>query len=196
MKHYPVTIAIVALSVLTAIFPGLASVLELDFQLAQQGEVWRWLTGHVTHFDFQHFFWDCSMFAVLSAICESRYRGGYAMVLLPCMLAVSITLSLACPQIACYRGLSGIDTTLFVWLAIDWVWATMRRGEWVSSAVAGIGIVCLLGKLGYEAYSGQTLFVQADSFQPLVEAHIAGAICGMVGPLCANASSSVRFTMS
>ncbi|QDV54676.1 rhombosortase [Rosistilla oblonga] len=179
----PVTITIVLISILAAVFPSLTSLLELDFQRAAQGEIWRWISGHVVHFDWSHFFWDVSMFATLSAICESKYRRVYAPILIGSMLIISLSLAIVCPEIHCYRGLSGIDTMLFGWWVIDWMRTNLHAKDLPAAGLGGMMLLGLVGKLGYEAVFHQTLFVQSDAFVPLVEAHIAGLICGATAAL-------------
>ena len=94
-----------------------------------------------------------------------------------------------CPEVGQYRGLSGVDTGLFLWLIADRIYSAWKTrpsfeiGAWALLAFA------LLGKLGYEAATGQTLFVDASGFQPLVESHLAGALGGAVFGIAATAWS-------
>lgn len=179
-RRYPITILIVVLSVLSAASPTITEWMQLDFSKAVEGEWWRWFSGHVTHFDLSHLIWDCGMFAVLSAICESRYRKWYPAILLVSLPLISTGIVISCPEIASYRGLSGIDTMLFTWLGIAAIKNNLRSGDKFLATAAAVGVACMLGKLAYEGITGEILFVNSDRFQPLVEAHIAGAICGAV----------------
>ncbi|WP_165440662.1 rhombosortase [Rubripirellula amarantea] len=179
-RRYPVTIFIVLLSIITAGIPALAPALQLDFALVADGQWWRLITGHFTHHGFSHLFWDLIMFAVLSAACEHRHRKHYLITMLVSLLGISAAIAVFCPTIETYRGLSGIDTGLFVWFILDQARDAFRGGNRTMCAVSAMAVIALLGKLIYELQTGGTLFVESDTFTPLVQSHLAGAFTGAI----------------
>lgn len=152
--------------------------LEFDRQAILGGELWRLFTGHLTHWTFGHLCWD--LLACLLAV-------GFLLVhrpkaLLPLalwsMLAVSLGVLLADPEIAVYRGLSGVDTALFAYVAAALGLTAARRGE-RRAAAWGVGLLCLIAvKILHEMGSGTCLFVDAATFIPLASAHLGGLLAG------------------
>ena len=180
MNRYPITICVATFTVLAAIFPTLTNLWQLNFKALGQGHWWRLWTGHVTHYDGSHLFWDLLMFVALSTAIERRHARGLATALFTMMPIVGLVVRWTCPDIVVYRGLSGLDTGLFVWFVADQIRDafrdTRRMTMWLWSAT----LIGLIGKLAYEAWTGDTVFVDSSGFQPLVQSHLAGAVCGGV----------------
>jgi rhomboid family GlyGly-CTERM serine protease len=186
LKTYRLTLLVALLAVGAWAFPTAVPWMELNFRLVADGQWWRIWTGHVTHYDGNHLFWDLLMFTVLAAACERANRRWFPVALLSMTAGITAILGFYCRDIHVYRGLSGIDTGLFVWLLAEQIrrcWSARHR---LSACIWSVGVVGLLGKLGFEAATGQTLFVDSSSFTPLVEAHLAGALLGL---LCSWGSS-------
>ena len=180
IRTYPVTIFITIVSLVVACSTSLSFGLQLDYERVARGQWWRLATGHVTHWGFSHLFWDVCMFAALSAICERRHRRWYAPVTLASLLFISAAIAITCPTITTYRGLSGIDTGLFVWFVVDQVKISLRQGDKLIAWISALAVIALLGKLIFEATTGGTLFVDSTTFIPLVESHLAGAAFGLI----------------
>jgi rhomboid family GlyGly-CTERM serine protease len=183
IRTYPVTIFIAVASLITASVPALRSLFELNFALVADGQWWRVLSGHWTHYEVSHLFWDLMMFVALSAICEHRHRHWYAPAFVISLMLISAAIAITCPDISTYRGLSGIDTGLFVWFVADQIRISLRQGDKPTAAIAAMSGIALLGKLVYEAITGGTLFVDSSTFVALVESHLAGAACGLFAGL-------------
>ena len=174
-----ITIAVAVLAVLAWAIPIVSAAMEIDFHLINNGQWWRIWTGHLTHYDFDHLFWDLLMFVVLGTICERTDPRRFPLKLIAIMTGVTIAVVVFCDGIVIYRGLSGVDTGLFVWFVI-----AQSRRCWIdrqrATAMLWSGaLLALLGKLTFEATTGQTLFVDASGFAPLVESHLAGAGFGI-----------------
>lgn len=159
--------------------------MQLDFSSVLDGQWWRLLTGHLTHYDGQHLFWDLLMFVALGAICERQNRKSFGLFFVIMAIIVSLTVMLTCGEISEYRGLSGIDTGLFAWLTVSQLrnsYATEDRYFTCFWATSG----CLLvGKLGFEMITGDVLFVQTDGFKAILESHLAGTAVGALVALIA-----------
>lgn len=187
IRTYPVTMTISILALLSLASPGLTQWFQTDFGLIRDGQWWRAISGHWTHFDTSHLFWDLLMFVVLSAACEFRFGRGYWAVIAVSLPIITGLIGWTRPEITHYRGLSGIDTGLFVWVAVDFVrtsWTRRQRGFSLAGVAA---IAALIGKLIFEANTGQTLFVDSTTFDPLVESHLAGVAVGLVAALVCHA---------
>lgn len=184
MKHYPATIFVAALTILAAIFPALTNAWQLNFDVVQDGQWWRLWTGHVTHYDGSHLFWDLLMFVALSISLERKHARGFAVAMVTMMPIVGMAVWWTCPDIAAYRGLSGLDTGLFVWFVTEQICDAFRLAKRVPAMLWSATLLGLVGKLIYEASTGDTLFVDSSSFRPLVQSHLAGAVLGGIYAAC------------
>jgi rhomboid family GlyGly-CTERM serine protease len=147
----------------------------------ETGQWWRIWTGHLTHYDVDHLFWDLLMFVVLGAACERKHSRLFAPAIVLMIAGISTAIGLVCEGVTVYRGLSSLDTALFVWFLADQVrHALVVDRDRMSAALWLVPAAGLVGKLLYEATTGQTLFVEATTFTPLVEAHLAGVVAGLL----------------
>jgi rhomboid family GlyGly-CTERM serine protease len=180
LRGYPVTITVSLLALLIHFVPSLSAWLQLDFDLVSDGQWWRIWTGHLTHFGGEHLFWDLLMFVGLAGACE-RVRPRQ---MVPAFVVMAGGISLAvqwfCTDVAIYRGLSGIDTGLFVWFAGMRLMASVKTGDVAAGLLWALPFAGLIGKLVYEAATGQTLFVDSSGFVPLVQAHLSGVVIGLL----------------
>jgi rhomboid family GlyGly-CTERM serine protease len=179
-KHYRVTLLISLLAVLAWACPLLTDAMQLDYTLVAGGQWWRIWTGHLTHYDGGHLAWDLLMFAVLAAACEREHPRWFAIFLIMLMAGVTVVIAIGCPDVRVYRGLSGLDTGLFVWLVADQCRRCWKDRDHLAAAIWLAIVGGLIGKLIYEATTGQTLFVDSSNFRPLVQSHLAGALFGSV----------------
>lgn len=176
----PVTLAVSIIALAANFAPGLAGALELDIAAVACGQWWRMLTGHLTHYDSQHLFWDLLMFVVLATACERRHPGSFLWKVVGMTWGISIAIGFWCPEILVYRGLSGLDTGLFVWFVADQCRASWIDRDRMVAVLWLLPVAGLIGKLIFEAMSGQTLFVDSSGFTPLVQSHLAGAVLGFL----------------
>ena len=162
------TLLLAAAAVGAWLAPGVAPLLQYDRSAISHGELWRLLTGHLTHWTADHLLWDALVFLLAGAACERAGRRRYAALLASSALAGSAAVWVGLPAMQTYRGLSGIDTALVAFLT-----ATRLRGRWATA-----GISLLLLKLAVEAATGATAFVAPGGFAPVPLAHAAGAAVG------------------
>ena len=89
--------------------------LAFDRQAILAGEVWRLWTGHWVHFSFQQLFLDVSTLLLAGAVAEKEFGLRFiAKVLIFGMPALSIGLLLVAPELAYYRGASGVVMMLAI----------------------------------------------------------------------------------
>ena len=179
--HGTAITACVALAVLAVqLIPGLAGWLQFDRRAVLDGQWWRMLTGHLTHWDLNHLGWDLLMFVVIGAMVEKLSRPRFVVLCLVSTISISLTVLLGQPDLWVYRGLSGIDTALFVYLACVQLDSAWRQGSWGQCILPATLLAGFGGKLLYEVVTGDTLFVdsQASGFIVVVMAHAVGASAG------------------
>jgi rhomboid family GlyGly-CTERM serine protease len=168
------------LAILVWLLPGAAETWQFDRGAIAAGEAWRVVSGHLTHWNANHLLWDVLMFAVLGALVERTSRAAFLVTTLLSGLAISLALWFLQPTLNVYRGLSGIDSALFVfqagWLARE----AVREQRRVASLLPALALVGFTAKVGYEFVTGCTLFVDsaAAGFAPLPLAHVIGGIVG------------------
>jgi rhomboid family GlyGly-CTERM serine protease len=172
----PATLAILALSLASSLFPELALALQFDRARITAGDYWRVLTGHITHWTAEHLFWDAAMFLALGIMLERSGRGRFVACLLASALAISAGVWFLQPELATYRGLSGLDTALFAMLAVELIGVSRRRRDLLVPVLLLAG---LSGKLAFELTTGATVFVNSgEAFVPVPVAHSIGALVG------------------
>ncbi len=170
-----------AAAVLVYLLPVSTGLLEYSREAISRGQIWRLVTGHWTHTSLDHLTWDVVAFLALGGAAAWRGRGLFWRTVLGSAAAISAALLLLAPQWQTYRGLSGIDSALFVALAATlWLESERRADRWLG-AVAQIVFV---GKLGFERLTGSALFTTETPGHEVVPlAHFAGAGVGLTAAL-------------
>jgi len=179
-----VTLATAAAALAIAAAPPLAELLQYDRAAIAGGEAWRLATCHLAHWNVEHLQWDLLMFVVLGTVCEWRDPLRMRACVLAAAVAVSALVTLQFPEIAFYRGLSGIDTALFTLLAIDLLRDAVRDRNWLLATATGGMLYGFAAKTLFEAATGRTIFVDHETagFLALVWDHV---VAGLVGLICA-----------
>jgi rhomboid family GlyGly-CTERM serine protease len=154
--------------------PAVAEALQLDRARVLGGEWYRLLTCHVAHFTRSHLAWDLAMFAALGAVAGMRECARTLAALLPAAIAIPLGVLLFQPSLQTYRGLSGLDSALFVLIVGRQVMSD-DDARWLPLAC----LVAFAAKVTYECATGHTLFVTGSSeFTAVPLAHAIGSICG------------------
>ncbi len=179
-RRWMITFFLAAVALALAAVPGAARLWQYHREVILSGQWWRMLSGHFTHWNADHALWDLVMFAALGIACERISPRRFIVLVVGSALAISGALVWLMPALQEYRGLSGIDSGLFVFLV-----AVLLRTAWPgrdgpSLAVGIILLTAFTGKIGYEMATGTTLFVDSSGagFVPLPLVHAIGGICG------------------
>ncbi len=176
------TLTVAALSLFIQAIPGGAEALQFTRVGVSGGEAWRWLTAHLTHFDWNHLTWDVGVLLVLGWICERQSRARFLFALGLASVSVTTAVWLFQPRFAMYRGLSGLDSALFGLFATSLGLRSdcaSRRLGWL--ALGGFGAKC-----AFEVATHATLFAAGDNYQPVPLAHLAGLMAGVLAGLSAR----------
>lgn len=155
------------------------------------GEYWRLLTGSLLHLGWGHLLLNLAgmLLAVLlfPALRSGRLR--YLAFLIG-LMTVGAGLYLGSPDIQWYLGLSGVLHTLFVAACVV---------EWRAAPRWDVGLygALLATKLAYEQWVGALPgSVQATGGPVVVDAHLYGAVGGVLAALIAAAGVARRTTPS
>ncbi len=181
-KPFTIIIPVILSAIAVAIYftPYAAEVLQWDRDLIGAGEFWRIFTGHWTHFTGSHLLWDVAVFLVLSIACCRRSCKSYPLLLGVSSSVISIAVWYGCPQLAVYRGLSGIDTALYCWFVSTMSLDGLRKRDGLIFSSGVLMLVCMIGKSVFELMSGQTIFVDSVNFVGVPLAHLAGAAAAIL----------------
>jgi rhomboid family GlyGly-CTERM serine protease len=192
LTRVPLTITLTLFAALLSTSPEAALAAEFDRAALQCGQLWRVSTGHFVHWNVDHLLWDLAAFFVLGAYCEARGRRSYAICLLLASLTISAGVWWFLPDLRTYRGLSGLDSALFVLAAGRFAVDARRQGDAVAAKCAYAALIGFLLKIAYETATGVTLFVDsaAADFVPLPSSHLLGGLAGAAVVLWVNGRRS------
>ena len=136
-------------------------------------------TGHLMHYGFEHFAWDALMFVSFALLLwkEERWRLWFWMVLAPPIL--SLVVFAVHPDLTEYRGLSALDTMLYVRYFLG---SFFVLAGWQRWCFAALPLGALVAKVAFEYFTGTALFAggMGPGVVPLPSAHAAGALLGAV----------------
>jgi rhomboid family GlyGly-CTERM serine protease len=139
----------------------------------QDGQLWRLLTGHLVHADWNHLAWNALGLAVLGWLIERRSRRLLWLSLLAGTACVNTLLMFS--SLDYYCGLSGVlNALLVVALWLEW---RASHSWWVAAVATG----CLL-KVIVEITLGDVLVSQI-SWPPYAWSHVAGIAGGLIALL-------------
>jgi rhomboid family GlyGly-CTERM serine protease len=179
------TLLLSAVAVGVHLAPAAAACLQYDRAALAGGEPWRLLTGHWVHWSAEHLAWDVLVLAAAGAALESAFgRRALVLTVLLSALAISAAVWLLHPELALYRGLSGVDCALVVAASVCHLRTALERGDRGLAALLAVVLALWGAKVSYEALTGRTLFVAAGgAFVPVFLAHLVGGACGLVTSL-------------
>ena len=155
--------------------------LQYDRSAIVEGQLWRLVTGNLVHWSAEHFLLDVAVFLFIGCLYERSLGNSYPWILFLTGMAVGASALIFLPQMALYRGLSGVDSGLFAAvLCLECGQAQRDRRNWLFLLPA-VGIFVL--KLGYESATGRMFFGTeslGDLGQPVPLAHAAGAFAAVL----------------
>jgi hypothetical protein len=155
--------------------PGLSTMLQWQ---RDQALSLTWLTSHLSHWSWNHLAWDVAVFGFLSWLCLRLMPSRYAWCLGAAAFLIPLEVAYNQPSLLSYRGLSGIDCSLF-----GLVTAALWRGARLTAKALAVVVTCaFLCKTTFELSTGTTMFVEVGSqpFVPVPSAHLVGFVSGLV----------------
>jgi rhomboid family GlyGly-CTERM serine protease len=135
----PYATSVVVLACLVLAANPQANPLAFDREAIFAGEVWRLWSGHFVHFSFQQLILDAGALFLVGAVVEREFGPRFiAVMLLFGMPSISIGLLLVAPDLAYYRGASGVVMLLAFFVA-NAFWVSQPRLR-VILAILGSGL--------------------------------------------------------
>lgn len=168
-------------TIIISLSSQVTSWLQFDRTAILHGEIWRIITGHLTHWSTSQLFWDLLVFIVVAGIIERFSRRQ----LLVCFAAVSFFTSLlvfiVLPEMKFYRGLSGIDSGMFMMLLVM-LYRMKAEGQNLLQKVPYLLLGFLfISKSALELSTAQAIFVESsDLFVPVPLVHLGGIFIGWI----------------
>jgi len=143
------------------------------------GELWRLLTGHMVHGDFQHLLLNMVGASIVIGLFRQTYGVlEWIVVLVVSVVAIDIGFLLLEPQLTWYVGASGVLYGGLAAGAVAW-WRT--ESKWLALALTAV----VLGKFAWEQTQGALPF--SGDMTVIVNAHVYGAVGGALTALAIEA---------
>ncbi len=142
-----------------------------------QGELWRYITGHLVHSDIQHLLLNLTAFIILSALIETHSRLQLFTALIIGIIFINFYLFNS-NEINNYAGLSGVLNTLLVITLYQQRKLHTKPLSLTGYLTASIYLISA-AKIIYELYTQDSLFLHT-LWPSLPQAHLAGFIAGHI----------------
>jgi len=170
-------VAVVVGSALVEMVPSLARAAELNRAAVADGQWWRVLTCHWAHWGWAHWAGDISALVGLWWLAEDRTRWVLPMCL-AAAVCVGVTVWLVAPDVASYRGMSGVNHALLVWVLLARA-AETRGALRVGCIVTLVGIAA---KIAYEFtwQAGDPAYSLPEGIALVPASHAVGALVGAI----------------
>lgn len=146
--------------------------LIFDKEAILNGQIWRFLTGHFVHCNFEHFFWDMAAFMILGSVIEFNTPHRLVPSLVASCFFVSLWLMLGEKHLTTYCGLSGALNGLLVVAAI-------LQWQRFHNKIFFLVLLAAFIKIIFELTTHQTIFCDLSS-QSVPTSHLAGYIGGVI----------------
>jgi rhomboid family GlyGly-CTERM serine protease len=176
LQAYLCPLAISVVCTLLGMLPaGFASHLQYDHSAVLAGEWWRLVTAHFVHLSWSHLLMNLAGLWLIWQLFLSRENPiPYCLYRLPVLtIGTSLGLLLFSPEVAWYRGLSGMLHGLLTFALLQQL---MRQP--VSSSLL---LALFAGKLAWEQFSGPLPGSEAwTGGRVIVDAHLYGTLCGVL----------------
>ncbi|MDX1303706.1 rhombosortase [Photobacterium sp.] len=167
------TYLVIAISLsFLAQWPVIQSWIAWDRETIAHGEIWRILTGNLTHTNWPHMVMNSLALIVITFIFRAHFCAKHYTVLI-LLISLVIGIGLFATDIQWYAGLSGVLHGLFAWGAVRDL-RTQTKGGWLL--LAGLTF-----KIGWEQYYGGAASSAAlIGARVAIEAHLIGAVTGLI----------------
>ena len=150
------TLLLTSPALLFAVWPAATEWTVYDRGRIAGGEIWRVATCHWTHWSLDHIVWDLLAFALLVALCWRVCPERVPAALSISSVLIPVAVWFAIPGMVEYRGLSGLDSSLFLLLAVTLLRREIAARNWKLVAWFGLSILAFLGKIGFEVSTGSS----------------------------------------
>ncbi len=178
LKKYRITISLSLFIALVYFILGpVPETLYFNAELITQGELWRYISGHLVHSDPQHLLLNLSAFIILSALIEQHSRLQLFAALFSGIIFINFYL-FNNNEITNYAGLSGVLNSLLV-IALYQQWQLHSKQLSLTGYLPASIYLISAAKIIYELYSRDSLFSHT-LWPSLPQAHLAGFMAGHI----------------
>jgi membrane associated rhomboid family serine protease len=160
--------------------PALGEWAQLDRSALLLHQPFQILGSHWAHWSWSHLGWDLLVFIGLGLACFRRFFRRTLFALGASSILIAFIFWWLHTDLHSYRGLSGLDSTLFGLFLAAW-WVDARRAGHGKDLVflACVG-TAFTAKLVYEGWAGVPVFVRDVEMQALPWVHLGGMLTGLV----------------
>lgn len=174
-KDYFIPLGIaISVTLIALLGSGANQWLRYDRVAIGNGQLWRLITGHLTHLGWSHLAMNVAGLALIWAIFGDHIPWRrWLTLLLAGALGISLLLFTFNTHLRWYVGLSGVLHTLFIAGCI----ADLKYKRWDTRIL----LVLIIAKLFYEQTWGPMPGSESTAGgKVVVDAHLYGAICGVL----------------
>jgi len=188
-KNFAAPLTIFFMALIVSLFAQqLTDVLIYDNQLIQHGDFWRILTGHFLHTNNVHLLLNSAAIILLWALHGQFYTiKSYLFVFIFCALVTSFGLYFYSPELIRYVGLSGILHGIFIWGAC----LDIKNKDKTGYLLLFGAIIKILHEQIFGASKEVAELINANV---AIDAHLWGAIAGLIAFLLINLVNNYRVT--
>ena len=171
------TLLIFGGGVVIAMFPDWSEWLVYDRSAILSGEIWRMFTGHWVHFSITHLVCDLLVLGIAGWIIEAQRLPNFRWLCALTPWLTSAVLLLFEPKMKLFGGLSGLATTMVVYLALFGL-HNAAPWRWVCLAI----LMGFIGKILFEITTGRMILVTVENPSTVVSvtSHISGAAIALM----------------
>ena len=171
IKKYRLTLLAVAISLILFWLNAISGWAAWERSSPIGLQLWA---AHFSHWSGGHLFWDLLTFTALAVMIEAtdrRLLGKLLLIVPPAIIAAVWIME----DHDIYRGLSGMDCALYTALVV-----MAFRKRWIGQIFMTIALGLFVGKISFEIWTGQTLFVSdlPAGVTGVPWAHLSGALAG------------------
>jgi rhomboid family GlyGly-CTERM serine protease len=171
----------IVIAPLLHVFPRATSSLQFDRPAVAAGQFWRLLTCHWTHWSADHLFWSAGTFALLILLARRIPPRRLLVSILAAAFAITAAVTFF-TDLRFYRGLSGIDSTLFILIAVQILREKLSQRRRLAACATLAPILAFVAKIIYESATTRAVFVDAPAagMLPVPLAHLVGGAVGLL----------------
>jgi rhomboid family GlyGly-CTERM serine protease len=176
-----ISFLLISIAPLLHVFPRATSSLQFDRPAVAAGQFWRLLTCHWTHWSADHLFWSAGTFALLILLARRIPPRRLLVSILAAAFAITAAVTFF-TDLRFYRGLSGIDSTLFILIAVQILREKLSQRRRLAACATLAPILAFVAKIIYESATTRAVFVDAPAagMLPVPLAHLVGGAVGLL----------------
>ena len=165
------SLLIISISLLSSIFPGMASVIIFDRGAILSGEVWRLFTCHFVHFSNSHLAYNIFAFGIAGYVIEKKQYPNFPLLYLCLTISISTSLIILEPNMAFYGGLSGVACGTLYYCALMGI-----RENRTWQRICLLVVLFLPIKIAAEVFTNASIlpYWEKQTFVPMQTSHIMG----------------------